>query len=67
MRPAGELSLASHFVEWAWQAAGSAERFEVAEARAEIYEARSKAETSLMAINLYRSAAAYAREGRPFA
>jgi hypothetical protein len=33
---------------------------------ADVYERRAKGETSLMAVNLYCSAAAYAREGRPF-
>ncbi|HUV51679.1 MAG TPA: hypothetical protein VMW64_01215 [Dehalococcoidia bacterium] len=31
-----------------------------------IYEQRAASETSLMAIDLFRSAAAYARAGRPF-
>ena len=32
-----------------------------------IYENRANTETSLMAINIFNSAAAYARAGRPFA
>jgi hypothetical protein len=34
---------------------------------AAIYEKRAETETSLMATNIFRSAAAYARSGRAFA
>ena len=34
---------------------------------AEVYERRADAEESLMAVNIFRSAAEYARRGRPFA
>jgi hypothetical protein len=34
---------------------------------AALYEQRAAGESSLMARNLFRSAASYAREGRPFA
>lgn len=39
---------------------------EVQEAVAQIYEARAQAESSLMANNIFSSAAAYARAGRPY-
>jgi len=38
----------------------------VQRAVAELYETRAAGETSLMARNLFRSAAAYAWEGRPY-
>ncbi|CAB4920928.1 unannotated protein [freshwater metagenome] len=60
----GDLVMASHFADYALEAAPSDPA--VGQAVAEIYDARAAKETSLMAINLFRSAAAYAREGRPF-
>lgn len=39
---------------------------EIQEGVAAIYETRAEHETSLMAINLYRSASAYALQGRPY-
>jgi len=61
----GDLRLACHLADYALEAhPGDAT---VATAVAGLYERRAEAETSLMAINLYRSAAAYARDGRPFA
>jgi hypothetical protein len=38
----------------------------VREIVADIYERRAAGESSLMAVNLFRSAAAYAKEGRAF-
>jgi len=62
---AGDLRLACHLADFALEAEpGNAD---VAQAVADLYERRAADESSLMAINLYRSAAAYAREGRPFA
>ena len=62
---AGELALACHLADYALEAdpADAA----VQEAVAAIYDQRAEGETSLMAINLMNSAAAYARDGRPFA
>jgi glyoxylase-like metal-dependent hydrolase (beta-lactamase superfamily II) len=60
----GDLRTACHLADYALEAAP--EDGELAHRVAEIYERRAKSETSLMAINLYSSAAAYAREGRPF-
>jgi glyoxylase-like metal-dependent hydrolase (beta-lactamase superfamily II) len=62
---AGDLALACHLADYALEAAPTQES--VQEAVAALYERRAEGETSLMAINLYRSAAAYAREGRPYA
>ncbi len=62
---AGEQPLASHLVDYALEAAPDDP--EVQARVAALYEQRSRGETSLMATNLFRSAAAYAREGRPFA
>jgi glyoxylase-like metal-dependent hydrolase (beta-lactamase superfamily II) len=62
---AGELEVACHLADFALEADpadGS-----VQQAVAAIYDQRAAAETSLMAINLMNSAAAYARAGRPFA
>jgi glyoxylase-like metal-dependent hydrolase (beta-lactamase superfamily II) len=61
---AGNLALACHLADFALEAA--AEDKAVQEAVAAIYETRAEAETSLMAINLFRSAAHYARNGRAF-
>jgi len=61
----GDLRLACHLADYALEAAP--ENTHVQEIVARIYEQRAAAETSLMAINLFRSAAAYARAGRPFA
>jgi len=56
----------------AWHPADSALEAEPRDARvrelvASIYERRAAGESSLMARNLFRATAAYAREGRPFA
>ncbi len=61
---AGDLAVACHLADFALEAA-PADPY-VGERVAEIYEERAAGEASLMATNLYRSAAAYAREGRPF-
>ncbi len=62
---AGDLRLAGHLADLALEADPADP--EVRQAVAAIYERRAEGETSLMARNLFRSAAAYAREGRPFA
>jgi len=61
----GELRLAGHLADLALEADPADP--EVQQAVAAIYEQRAERETSLMARNLFRSAAAYAREGRAFA
>ena len=61
---AGDLPLASHLADYALEAAP--DDATVCRAVAALYERRAQAETSLMAVNLFRSAAAYAREGRAF-
>jgi glyoxylase-like metal-dependent hydrolase (beta-lactamase superfamily II) len=61
----GDMALACHLADLALEAdPGDAS---ISEGVAALYEERAAKETSLMAINLYRSAAAYARQGRPFA
>ncbi len=59
-----DLRAACHLADYALEAAP--EDTDLAQRVAAIYEQRAKGETSLMAINLFSSAAAYAREGRPF-
>jgi alkyl sulfatase BDS1-like metallo-beta-lactamase superfamily hydrolase len=61
---AGEMRVACHLADFALEAAP--EDKESQEVAAEIYELRAGSEVSLMASNLFRLAAAYAREGRPF-
>jgi glyoxylase-like metal-dependent hydrolase (beta-lactamase superfamily II) len=62
---AGDLPSACHLADYALEAdphdAG------VCDVVAALYEKRAAGESSLMARNLFRAAAAYAREGRPFA
>ncbi len=61
---ATDLRLACHLADYALEAQpGDAH---VQRAVASLYEERAAGETSLMARNLFRSAAAYARAGRPF-
>ena len=60
----GEMRLAGHLADLALEC--SPQNAEVADAVAAIYETRADAEPGLMAENLFRSAAAYARERRPF-
>lgn len=62
---AGDFRLACHLADYALEAAPAEEAVQQAVAR--LYERRAESERSLMATNLARSAAAYAREGRPFA
>jgi len=61
---AGDLRLAGHLADYALEAAP--DDAAIREGVARLYEARSKAETSLMAENLFNAAAAYARAGKPF-
>jgi alkyl sulfatase BDS1-like metallo-beta-lactamase superfamily hydrolase len=60
----GDLRLACHLADYALEAAPGDSQ--VNDIVARIYEQRAASETSLMAIDLFRSAAAYARAGRPF-
>jgi len=60
----GDVRLACHLADYALEAAPDDE--EVRKAVVGVYERRAEEESSLMAINLFRSAAAYARDGRPF-
>jgi glyoxylase-like metal-dependent hydrolase (beta-lactamase superfamily II) len=61
----GNLPLSCHLADYALEAAPEDSR--VKEIVARIYESRAASETSVMAINLFRSASAYAKAGRPFA
>ena len=60
----GDLRLACHLADFALEVDPSDS--DIADGVAELYELRAEAETGLMSINIFRSAAAYAREGRPF-
>jgi len=60
----GDLRLACHLADYALEAEPSNEA--VRARVSALYEQRAAAEPSLMGVNLFRSAAAYAREGRPF-
>jgi glyoxylase-like metal-dependent hydrolase (beta-lactamase superfamily II) len=60
-----EFRLACHLADYALEAAPSDE--DVKAKVAAIYDKRAEAEESLMTINIFNSAAAYARAGRPFA
>lgn len=60
----GDLRLACHLADYALEAAPQDST--VTAGVAELYDRRAESEDSLMAVNLYRSAAAYARAGRPF-
>jgi glyoxylase-like metal-dependent hydrolase (beta-lactamase superfamily II) len=60
-----DMRLACHLADFALEAAP--EDGDVRRAVADIYRQRAGDETSLMAVNLYRAAAAYADDGRPFA
>jgi glyoxylase-like metal-dependent hydrolase (beta-lactamase superfamily II) len=62
---AGELRLACHLADYALEAASSDAAVQAKVAA--VYQQRAAGETSLMAINIFNSAAAYARAGRPFA
>ena len=61
---AGDLRLSCHLLDCALEAAP--EDPTVQRTVAELYERRAASERSLMATNLFRSAAAYAKSGRPF-
>jgi glyoxylase-like metal-dependent hydrolase (beta-lactamase superfamily II) len=61
---ASNLPLACHLADYALEA--QPDDPEVQRTVAALYEQRAAKETSLMARNLFRSAAAYARAGRPF-
>ena len=61
----GDPRLARHLADYALETAPEDES--VRRIVAEIYEQRAAGETSLIAINLFRTAAAYATAGRPFA
>jgi glyoxylase-like metal-dependent hydrolase (beta-lactamase superfamily II) len=61
----GELRAACHLADYALEAAPADK--DVQAKVAAIYEKRAESETSLMAINIFNSAAAYARAGRPYA
>jgi glyoxylase-like metal-dependent hydrolase (beta-lactamase superfamily II) len=61
---AGDERLACHLADFALEA--SPEDPEIQEAVSELYEARSDAEEGLMSSNIYKSAAYYADNGRPF-
>jgi alkyl sulfatase BDS1-like metallo-beta-lactamase superfamily hydrolase len=60
----GDLRLACHLADYALEAQPGDP--DVQGAVAALYEERAAGETSLMARNLFRSAAAYARAGRAF-
>lgn len=60
----GDLRLACHLADYALEA--EPENPSVRTIVTELYERRAAGESSLMAVNLFRSAAAYAKEGRPF-
>jgi glyoxylase-like metal-dependent hydrolase (beta-lactamase superfamily II) len=61
---AGDLRTACHLADYALEADPDDDG--VATRVANLYETRARSETSLMAVNLFASAAAYARERRPF-
>ncbi|RSN46938.1 alkyl sulfatase dimerization domain-containing protein [Actinomadura sp. WAC 06369] len=60
-----DLPLACHLADYALEAAPGDERVRAEVAR--LYTLRAAGEPGLMATNIYRSAAAYAQAGRPFA
>ncbi len=62
---AGDLRRACHLADYALEADPTDAA--VCDTVAALYDRRAESESSLMAINLFRSAATYAREGRPFA
>jgi glyoxylase-like metal-dependent hydrolase (beta-lactamase superfamily II) len=61
---AGDLRLACHLADWALESEPG--KADVQERCAAVYTARSESETSLMAVNIYRSAVTDARAGRAF-
>ena len=60
----GHFRLASHLADYALEAAPGDEAIQ--ETVVDVYEARADAAESLMAANIFHSAAAYAADGRPF-
>ncbi|HTO42107.1 MAG TPA: alkyl sulfatase dimerization domain-containing protein [Rhizomicrobium sp.] len=60
----GDFRLASHLADYALEAAPADPQVQAKVAA--VYEARAQSEQSLMAVNIFNSAAAYARAGRPF-
>lgn len=60
----GEARLACHLADYALEA--EPENDDVREAVSDVYTDRAEDEESLMSSNIFRSAAAYADEGRPF-
>ncbi len=60
----GDFRLACHLADYALEAAPSDAGVQAKVAS--VYEARAETEESLMAINIFNSAASYARAGRPF-
>ena len=61
---AGEHRLACHLADYALEAAPS--DTSVQEMVAAVYDKRADSETSLMTINIFNSASAYAKAGRAF-
>jgi glyoxylase-like metal-dependent hydrolase (beta-lactamase superfamily II) len=61
---AGNMAVACHLADYALEAAPEDDFVQTKVA--DLYERRAESETSLMATNLFRSAAAYARAGRPY-
>ncbi|MBI3676873.1 MAG: MBL fold metallo-hydrolase [Proteobacteria bacterium] len=61
----GEFRLACHLADFALEAAAS--DADVQAKVAAVYDKRAESELSLMTINIFNSAAAYARAGKPFA
>jgi glyoxylase-like metal-dependent hydrolase (beta-lactamase superfamily II) len=61
----GDLRLACHLADYALEA--KTDDSGIQKAVSDLYLQRAKSEISLMSENLYRSASAYAMEGRPFA
>jgi alkyl sulfatase BDS1-like metallo-beta-lactamase superfamily hydrolase len=61
---AGEHRLACHLADYALEAAPH--DISVRETVSAVYEKRAEAETSLMAINIFNSACAYAKAGRAY-
>jgi glyoxylase-like metal-dependent hydrolase (beta-lactamase superfamily II) len=62
---AGDFRLACHLADFALEA--EPQNKVVQEKVAAIYDSRAKNEQSLMTVNIYNSAAAYARAGKPYA
>jgi glyoxylase-like metal-dependent hydrolase (beta-lactamase superfamily II) len=61
----GDFRLASHIADYALEAAPN--DTDVQAKVAAVYDRRAESEQSLMAVNIFNSAAAYARAGKPFA